>query len=128
MIVFGYYAGGCSSTTLHTRDGGKVHITSTVIGDNGSGQREKKFRTLSSSLVEDEKRQKARNRSKIKHDKPMTSSLSPERSNGLAPQRKDECYESQTKPKNNCNKPILEEAPLLQNSFGENKHDQRASR
>ena len=100
VSVFIHHVGGCSSTTLNTRDGGKVHITTTVISENGSGQRKKKFRTSSCSLVEDEKREKARNRPRMKHnqnDKPKISSLSPIRSNGLAPKRKDECYEDGAK-------------------------------
>ena len=82
VSVFEHHGGGCSSTTLHTRDGGKVRINTTVIGGNGSGQREKKFRTSSVSMVEDEKREKARNRPRMKHNqnnKPMTSRLSPRR-------------------------------------------------
>ena len=68
VSVFELHVRGCSSATLYTGDGGKVRITTTVIGENESGQREKKFRTLSASLVEDEKRQKAGKRPSMKHN------------------------------------------------------------
>jgi len=51
-----------SSTTFLTGDGGTVHITRTVIGDDGSVRREMRFRTPSASRAEDWDRQEARSR------------------------------------------------------------------
>ena len=59
-----------------------IHET-TVIGENGSDQRAKKFRTSSLSEGKDEKRerkaQKRPRKEHNQHEKPMISSLSPRR-------------------------------------------------
>ena len=56
-----------SISTFHAAEGGKVHITKTVIGECGSARRETKIKTNSASRVEDEKTQKTKNRSRRNH-------------------------------------------------------------
>ena len=55
-----------STTTYQSGDGGTVHITRTVIGGDGSVRREMRFRTPSSSRVEDTGRGREEERSRLR--------------------------------------------------------------
>ena len=71
MSIFKHHAGGksYSSTILHTGDGGKVHITTTVIDENRSGLLSRERRSSGHHQLvwvkEGDKRQKAWNRMRI---------------------------------------------------------------
>jgi len=80
-----------SSTTFLTGDGGTVHITRTVIGGDGSVRREMRFRTPSTSRVDDTGfRQEGRNRTNRQHsheDFPPSGPGRPRGTSRSAPQR-----------------------------------------